>query len=254
MRGNTIVERKHNHKTLTTSKFNINTKNDDVWLTPPELIKAMGEFDLDPCSPVNRPWDTAKEHYTIDDNGLLLPWHGRVWLNPPYGRVLDRWMQKMSVHNNGIALVFARTETRTFHAHIFPSADSIMFIDGRITFHHGDGTRARFNGGAPSVLIGYNEQNSDAIAASGIKGCHVYLKPCVYFLALEKDARTWRVIVGQALVDLNGNASVSEIYDAVVKIAPKRIHKNQNYKAKVRQILQYHYTRISKGNWSDTGS
>lgn len=30
-------------------------------LTPPELIKSLGEFGLDPCSPINRPWDTAKK-------------------------------------------------------------------------------------------------------------------------------------------------------------------------------------------------
>jgi hypothetical protein len=47
------------------------------WLTPPEIIKALGEFDLDPCSPVDRPWDTAKKHYTILDNGLRQEWGGQ---------------------------------------------------------------------------------------------------------------------------------------------------------------------------------
>ena len=42
----------------------------DEWLTPPEIIKALGPFDLDPCSPINRPWDTARKHYTIENNGL----------------------------------------------------------------------------------------------------------------------------------------------------------------------------------------
>jgi hypothetical protein len=50
-------------------------------LTPPELIKALGQFDLDPCSPVNRPWQTALNHYTILEDGLLQRWFGRVWLN-----------------------------------------------------------------------------------------------------------------------------------------------------------------------------
>ena len=44
--------------------FNTNTKNNDEWLTPPDIIKALGEFDLDPSSPINRPWETAKKHYT----------------------------------------------------------------------------------------------------------------------------------------------------------------------------------------------
>lgn len=54
-------------------------KNDE-WLTPPEILSALGTFDLDPCSPVNRPWPTAAQHYTERDNGLALPWHGRVLL------------------------------------------------------------------------------------------------------------------------------------------------------------------------------
>lgn len=39
-------------------------KNDE-WLTPPKIIDKLGEFDLDPCSPIFRPWDTANKHYTI---------------------------------------------------------------------------------------------------------------------------------------------------------------------------------------------
>ena len=60
----------------------------DEWLTPPEIIDALGgpaSFDLDPCAPVTRPWPTAKEHFTIIDNGLTKPWRGRIWFNPPYG-------------------------------------------------------------------------------------------------------------------------------------------------------------------------
>jgi hypothetical protein len=50
----------------------------------PGLINALGDFDLDPCAQVARPWDTAKQHFTIEDNGLLKPWDSRVWLNPHY--------------------------------------------------------------------------------------------------------------------------------------------------------------------------
>ena len=39
------------------------------WLTPPDLLSQLPEFDLDPCSPVRRPWPTAKNHYTIEDDG-----------------------------------------------------------------------------------------------------------------------------------------------------------------------------------------
>jgi hypothetical protein len=46
-----------------TKNFNTNTENNDTWLTPPTIIQSLGEFDLDPCSPINRPWNTAKNHY-----------------------------------------------------------------------------------------------------------------------------------------------------------------------------------------------
>ena len=54
----------------------------DEWLTPPEILRALGAFDLDPCSPINRPWDTAARHYNINDNGLALPWEGRDGQRP----------------------------------------------------------------------------------------------------------------------------------------------------------------------------
>lgn len=39
--------------------FNSNTANNQEWLTPPDILRALGPFDLDPCAPVNRPWDMA---------------------------------------------------------------------------------------------------------------------------------------------------------------------------------------------------
>ena len=80
----------------------------DEWLTPPEIIHALGCFDLDPCAPVVRPWPTATRHYTIEDNGLVQPWDGRIWCNPPYGTETGRWLARMAEHGNGIALIFAR--------------------------------------------------------------------------------------------------------------------------------------------------
>jgi hypothetical protein len=73
----------------------------DVWLTPPKLLAKLGEFDLDPCSPLNRPWDTARKHYTIEDDGLAQTWEGRVWLNPPYGPPMVKWLKKMAFYEGG---------------------------------------------------------------------------------------------------------------------------------------------------------
>jgi hypothetical protein len=131
----------------------------DEWLTPPDIIKGLGEFDLDPCSPIVRPWDTAKTHYSIDDNGLKKEWFGRIWLNPPYGREAADWLEKLTIHKNGIALIFARTETTMFFDHIWSKADALLFFRGRLYFHHVNGDRAAANAGAPSVLIAYGANN-----------------------------------------------------------------------------------------------
>jgi len=58
----------------------------DCWLTPPEIIEALGPFDLDPCAAPGQPWATAKHQYAPPQDGLELPWFGRVWVNPPYGQ------------------------------------------------------------------------------------------------------------------------------------------------------------------------
>ena len=150
----------------------------DEWLTPPEVIKALGgpeSFALDPCAPINRPWDMAQQHYTISDNGLLKPWSGRVWFNPPYGgpAIVGPWMRRMADHGHGTALTFARTETDLFFETVWEAATAVLFIRGRLYFHHADGKRADANSGAPSVLIAYGEANAACLRRCGLAGAFV---------------------------------------------------------------------------------
>jgi DNA N-6-adenine-methyltransferase (Dam) len=147
----------------------------DVWLTPPHIIEALGSFDLDPCSPVGRPWDTARHHYTIVDDGTKQPWHGRIWLNPPYGPQLATWLRLLAEHGNGIALVFARTETRAFFDGVWDRADAVLFLKGRLRFHKPDGELGG-TAGSPSVLIAYGTENVQALETCGLEGKLVYLK------------------------------------------------------------------------------
>ena len=143
----------------------------DEWLTPPEIIEALGTFDLDPCSPGDRrPWDTAKTHYSLPNDGLKMPWYGRVWCNPPYGAIAEKWLQRCADHGNAIALIFARTETEMFFNHVWQRADAVLFIKGRLYFHHVNGDRAKGNGGAPSVLVAYGQQNVMALFECQIPG------------------------------------------------------------------------------------
>ena len=91
--------------------------SDDCY-TPRWVFDAMGlEFDLDVAAPPGGPWHVpARAYFTAEDDGLAQSWDGLVWCNPPYGKALGTWLNRMALHNNGIALVFARTDTRAFLA------------------------------------------------------------------------------------------------------------------------------------------
>jgi hypothetical protein len=134
----------------------------DEWLTPPGLVKAIGPFDLDPCGPVKRPWETASKTFTCHDGGLSKAWDGFVWLNPPYSTA-GKWFGKLAGHDGGgFALIFARTETSAFHEHVWGKAQALFFFAGRLRFHHVSGEIGAA-APAPSVLVAYG-----AIAAERI--------------------------------------------------------------------------------------
>jgi hypothetical protein len=60
------------------------------------VIACMGAIDLDPCSnSAEIPNVPAAKHYTIKDNGLVQPWEGRVFLNPPFGPGVEVWFSKL---------------------------------------------------------------------------------------------------------------------------------------------------------------
>jgi hypothetical protein len=148
----------------------------DVWLTPPHIIDALGEFDLDPCAaPEPRPWRTAERHVALPDDGLAMPWEGRVWLNPPYSREAVKWLRKMAKHGFGTALLFARTETEWFFETVWREASAILFLEGRLYFHRPDGVRAPANAGAPSCLVTYGQYDARRLGMSGLKGAFVKL-------------------------------------------------------------------------------
>lgn len=145
------------------------------WLTPPELVKSLGEFDLDPCTPLNPPFVHANLNYNIKDDGLSKEWLGRIYMNPPYGKGMERWIEKLKIHGNGIALIFARTETKCFFNHIWDDADAVLFVKGRIKFYNLEGKQMG-TPGAPSIFIAYGKFNAKALEKSGIAGRFIMLK------------------------------------------------------------------------------
>jgi len=123
----------------------------DTWLTPLWIIEALGgDFDLDPCG--FHKHRTASLIYQLPMDGLEHPWHGKVWLNPPYSDA-KTWLNKLAVHGHGTALVFNRADTKTMQEH-FRKASSVFFIEGRIRFLKEDLSQGG-NAGTGSMLLSY---------------------------------------------------------------------------------------------------
>lgn len=146
------------------------------WLTPPEILKALGPFGLDPATTCTmahdgRPWRTARACYCKCMDGLREPWLDRVWLNPPYERPLtERFVQRLAEHGNGIALVMARTESAWFQNWVLNQATGILFLRKRPHFYTETGERMKDRATTASVLVAYGEKNLDALHASKLDG------------------------------------------------------------------------------------
>lgn len=81
------------------------------WATPQKVFDTLNDkwdFTLDPCSTHENA--KVKKHYTKDDDGLSRSWDGeRVFMNPPYGRVIGDWVKKASEIQNGVCVcVYSR--------------------------------------------------------------------------------------------------------------------------------------------------
>ncbi len=134
----------------------LHTGGSTEWWTPPHIFEALGcRFDLDVCAPVGGvPWIPADRSLSIEDDGLSVDWTGGVWLNPPYGRQMGEWTRRLRDHGEGVALVFARTDTAWFHEAVEGSG-ALCFIKGRLSFIGPSVTG--HNAAAASVLIGYGD-------------------------------------------------------------------------------------------------
>lgn len=116
------------------------------WATPQSFFDRLNvefDFTLDPCSDgLNA---KCSKYYTQEDDGLSKSWAGeRVFMNPPYGRVIGEWVRKayeesLSENTVVVALIPARTDTRYWHDYVM-KADEIRLVKGRLKF--GDGSNS----------------------------------------------------------------------------------------------------------------
>ncbi|MEK6879247.1 MAG: DNA N-6-adenine-methyltransferase, partial [Nanoarchaeota archaeon] len=106
------------------------------------------------------------DDYFEEDDGLSKPWFFNVWLNPPYSD-LDKWLEKMSIHKQGIVLCFCRTETKAYQKYV-KTATGINLMAKRVSFLNSEGEAKnkygkKSNGNAPSCLIAWGELNYERI-------------------------------------------------------------------------------------------
>jgi hypothetical protein len=223
-----------------------------TWLTPPEIIAALGgweSFDLDPCAaPAPRPWPTARVMTSeLDADGLTLDWSGRVFLNPPYtSSEIGAWLRKLGDHNRGTALIFARTETAAFEREVWSRASGLLFLYGRLHFHHLDGARAKANSGAPSVLCAYGQEDMDRLAACDLDGAFVPLRLARLIVVAGMD-QSWSQIMAEWIARQSEPVSVSDAYRHFAR-HPKA-QRNRNWRAKVRQKLAQQGRRIARNRY-----
>ncbi|WP_435170737.1 DNA N-6-adenine-methyltransferase [Falsirhodobacter sp. 1013] len=142
----------------------------DEWYTPRYIFDAIGErFDLDVACPSGGPRHVpAAAFLTVVENGLIHPWNGFVWMNPPFGHqsTKRRWLSKFFAHGNGIALVPDRTSAPWFQE-FAPLADAICWVSPKIKFERPDGTRGE-SPGTGTALFAAGERAALALDRCGL--------------------------------------------------------------------------------------
>lgn len=110
------------------------------WATPQNLFDELNDdfnFTLDPCATDENA--KCSKYFTLEDDGLSKDWSNDVvFMNPPYGREIKKWIKKAYEESlNGatvVCLIPARTDTTYWHDFIFKKTNDIRFLRGRLKF------------------------------------------------------------------------------------------------------------------------
>jgi phage N-6-adenine-methyltransferase len=128
----------------------------DLWETPPDLFHKLDQefhFTLDVCAlPENA---KCERFFSPNDDGLKQPWDGVCWMNPPYGRMIGKWMEKaFNEWEKGVlvvCLVPARPDTEWWHR--FALRGEIRFLRGRLKFG-----KAKSGAPFPSAIVVFRQK------------------------------------------------------------------------------------------------
>lgn len=133
------------------------------WETPQDLFDELDKefgFRLDPCATDGN--TKCPVYFTVKDDGLGQPWRpSPVFVNPPYGREIAKWVQKgFEEAQQGAVVVMllpARTDTRWFHDYCM-KAKEIRFLKGRLKFG-GAKNSAPF----PSMIVIFQDEADEEV-------------------------------------------------------------------------------------------
>ena len=138
------------------------------WGTPDYIFDTLHkEFQFDLDAAASKPNAKCDRYLDKEADSLASDWSrlssSCVWLNPPYGRTIGKWMEK--AHNESlrgckvVCLIFARTDTAWWHDYV-SKAYEVRLIRGRINFIDPQtGLKGKTGSVAPSALIIYKKSD-----------------------------------------------------------------------------------------------
>lgn len=141
------------------------SSNKDDWETPKDLFKKLDRefgFTQDVCANTNN--KKCDNYFSIQDDGLKQPWFGVAWMNPPYGRGIDKWLAKAyrESHNDCICvcLLPVRSDTKWWHNYVMKSYE-IRLLTRRLSFE-GSNNKAPF----PAAIVIFKPGSTKPILTS----------------------------------------------------------------------------------------
>jgi phage N-6-adenine-methyltransferase len=137
----------------------------DDWYTPKWIFDTLAvDFDLDVCSPEGGTGLVpAKKFYTIEDDALVQPWDGFVWMNPPYSNPTP-FMNKFIEHGNGISLV--PVSKAKWFGRVWEDADSLCIVPPNLKFERPNGKSGQIM--FQCILVGMGDMARSTLTKSKI--------------------------------------------------------------------------------------